>query len=385
MKEFPARASVDLTAIRANTHALGEFAGGAEVMAIVKADGYGHGLIPSAFAAKAGGATWFGVAQLTEARQLRAASITEPIFSWLYAPGTDFAAAIKDNIDLSVSAPWALAKIADAATSCGTTARIHLKIDTGMGRGGSTAGDWSDLVRAAALAQAEGSVEVVGVWSHLATADEPGEAAATVQINDFMAAVAIAESEGLRPSVRHLANSAATIALPQARFDLVRPGIALYGLSPFPHHADSVALGLRPAMTLTAKLILVKDVPAGQTVSYGGGYVTERATRLGLVPLGYSDGIPRNASGTGPVLAGGARTTVAGRVCMDQFVIDLGPPDNDGAASLFAAGDEIVVFGPGDNGEPTAQEWADAVGSISYEIVSRVGARVPREYGRTQA
>jgi alanine racemase len=216
-------------------------------------------------------------------------------------------------------------------------------------------------------------VKVVGLWSHFAYADAPGHATIRRQAEEFARAVEHAERAGLRPEVRHLANSAATLTAPEQHFDLVRPGLAVYGLSPVPDVAGPEQYGLRPAMTLAAGMVLVKRVPGGSGVSYGHTYTTDRETTLGLVPLGYADGIPRDASNVGPVLAAGRRRTVAGRVCMDQLVLDLG---DDPAG----AGDEVVLFGPGDDGEPTAQDWADATGTISYEIVTRVGPRVPRVY-----
>ncbi|MBA3745531.1 alanine racemase, partial [Sporichthya sp.] len=216
-------------------------------------------------------------------------------------------------------------------------------------------------------------VRVVGLWSHLACADEPGHPSNAAQVEAFTAAVSDAERAGVRPEVRHLANSAGTVTLPEAHFDLVRPGIAAYGFSPVPQLGDSAAYGLRPAMTLAARLALTKRVPAGHGVSYGHTYVTERATTLGIVPVGYADGIPRTASSRGPMLVGGKRVPIAGRVCMDQVVLDLGDLD-------VAAGDEVLLFGPGEHGEPTVQEWADLIGTITYEIVTGIGARIPRVY-----
>lgn len=373
----PAEVHVDLDAIAANVTALRGHAGGAEVMAVVKADGYGHGLVPSARAALAGGATWLGVAQVDEALALRAAGVDDRLLAWLYAPGADLAAAVAADVDLSVAAPWALDAAVAAARATGRTARLHLKADTGLGRGGATRADWPDLVDAALAAEAGGAVRVAGVWSHYAWADAPDHPTVHRQSAAFAEAVELAERRGARPEVRHLANSAATLTNPDARWDLVRPGIAVYGLSPVPDVAGPERFGLRPAMTLSAQLALVKDVDAGQGVSYGHAYTTDAPTRLGLVPLGYADGVPRHASGSGPVLVAGRRTTVAGRVCMDQFVVDLGP---DAAPR---AGDDAVLFGPGDAGEPTAQDWADAAGTISYEIVTRVGAHLPRRYTGT--
>ena len=373
----PAEAVVDLGAIRDNVRELSRRAPTAEVMAVVKADGYGHGLVPCARAAREGGATWLGVAQLAEGLALRAAGDTGRLLSWLHVPGDDFAGAVRSGIDLSAGAPWAVAEIAAAARLEGSTARLHLKADTGLSRGGATPADWDDLVRAALAAQAEGAVQVVGLWSHLAWADAPDHPTVRHQREVFDQMSARATSLGVRPEVRHLANSAATLTNSSAHYDLVRPGIAVYGLSPVPDLADSAALGLRPAMSLRAHLSLVKRVPAGSGVAYGHSYVTQRETVLGLVPLGYADGVPRAAGNGGLLLVAGAVRQIAGRVSMDQVVVDLG---DDQAARAARAGDPVTVFGPGEDGEPTAQQWAAAVDTISYEIVARLGSRVPRTY-----
>ena len=367
----PAALVVDVDAIAANVRALRERSRSAELMAVVKADGYGHGLLPSARAAQAGGATWLGTATLAEALLLREAGIGGRILSWLHVPGTDFSAALEHDIDVSASAQWALDHIAAAARRTGRTARVHLKADTGLGRNGAYGKDFLDLVAAARLLESEQLLRVVGVWSHFAYADEPEHSTVRRQREVFEEAVRAVEAAGCRPEVRHLANSAATLTNPAVHYDLVRPGISVYGLSPVPQLGGPEAYGLTPAMSLIARLANVKRVPAGQGVSYGHAYTTPTETKLGLVPLGYADGIPRHASNVGPVSVAGRHLAVAGRVCMDQFVIDLGPE------SQARAGDEVVLFGP-DPGGPTAQDWADAVGTISYEIVSRVGPRIPR-------
>ncbi|MER7073639.1 alanine racemase [Terrabacter sp. NPDC000476] len=362
-------AEIDLAALEANVRTLRERASGAEFMAVVKADAYGHGLLPVARAALRAGATWLGVAQLPEAVALRDAGIGARLLTWLSVPGTDFAAAVARDIDLSASAPWVLDEIAAAARSLGRTARVHLKVDTGLGRGGAYGRDWTTLVRHARPLEAEGAVQVVGIWTHFAHADSPEHPTVLAQQERFFEAVAEAEQAGCRPEVRHLANSAATLVHPSAHADLVRPGIAMYGLTPVPQLDDD--FGLRPVMTLRARLALVKGLPAGQGVSYGHAYVPATDTVVGLVPAGYADGVPRDATNVGPLLVDGRRTTIAGRVCMDQFVVDLG------AGSGASAGDVVTLFG-GAPGEPTAQDWADATGTISYEIVTRLGARVPR-------
>jgi alanine racemase len=361
-------AVIDLAAIRGNVATLCARTG-AEVMAVVKADGYGHGLVPSARAALAGGATWLGVAIVDEGIALRQAGITAPTLAWLWTPeeGGTVLRAVAAGVDIGVSSRWQLDAVRSVA---GPPARVHLKIDTGLSRNGAHVRDWPDLVTAAAKAEADGLVEVVGVWSHFIYADEPGHPTTARQIAGFHEALEVAERAGLRPQIRHLANSAATLTLPDAHFDLVRPGIAVYGLSPVPQSGD---FGLTPAMTVHAEIAGVKRVPAGTGVSYGHAYVTGRETTLALVPLGYADGVPRAAGNVGPVSINGVRSTVSGRVCMDQFVVDVG--DNP-----VSQGDTVVLFGAGRDCGPRAQDWADAVGTIHYEIVTRIGPRVARRY-----
>ncbi|KGM09537.1 alanine racemase [Cellulomonas bogoriensis] len=379
MSPYPARAVIDLGAISDNVRALDDRSGAAQVMAVVKADAYGHGLVPSALAALAGGATWLGVAQITEALALRAAGVTAPVLTWLYAPGAPLAEVVTVGVDVSVAAGWAAHEVVAAARAAGVPARVHVKVDTGLGRGGVMPADLEELLEVLMAAQAEGLCVVVGVWSHLAWADAPAHPTVLQQAAVFDEACRTVERAGARLEVRHLANSAATLTDPAMHYDLVRPGISVFGLSPVPELGGPADFGLRPAMRLEADLALVKDVPAGHGISYGHDYVTPAATRVGLVPLGYADGIPRHASGTrerwgGPVQVGGRRLGVAGRVCMDQVVLDLG------ADAPERAGDTVVLFGDGTDGGPTAHDWADVVGTISYEIVTRVGARVPRTH-----
>ena len=380
MSQFPARAVIDLAAIRGNVASLAGFARTAEVMAVVKADAYGHGLVPSARAAVEGGASWLGTAQVSEALALRAAGLVGPrVLAWLYAPGAPLREAVEADVDLSVGAPWAADEVVAAARAAGRTARVHVKVDTGLGRNGVLPAALDDVLHPLLKAEAEGAVRVVGVWSHLAFADEPDHPTVRAQEDVFAAAVAAVEAAGARLEVRHLANSAATLTRPAVHYDLVRPGLAVYGLSPVPQLGGPGTFGLTPAMTLEAELVTVKRVPAGQGVSYAHQYVTDRETVLGVVPLGYADGVPRHASGRGPALggpvqAGGRRLGVAGRVCMDQFVLDLGPDATE------RAGDVVTLFGTGADGTPTAEDWARAAGTISYEITTRLGARVPREY-----
>jgi alanine racemase len=366
-------ARIDLDAIRVNVATLKARASDAAVMAVVKADGYGHGLVPSARAALEGGASWLGLATANEALDLRTAGITAPTLAWLLGPSDDWAAVAAVDVDLSVSAKWALARSVEAAADTGRPTRIHLKVDSGLGRAGAQPHDWPDLVEAAAKAQADGSVVVVGVWSHLAYADEPNHPTIEKQREVFETALEVAAAAGLHPELRHLANSAATLSLPNTHYDLVRPGVAVYGLSPGPQVGVAADLGLRPAMTFTTEVALAKRVPAGHGVSYGHRYTTSQETTLALIPVGYGDGVPRHLTNVGEVAVGGKRYRIAGTVCMDQFVVDVGD-------ATVSAGDPVVLFGPGDSGEPTADDWAAAIGTINYEIVTRVGARVPRTY-----
>ncbi|GAA4528404.1 alanine racemase [Nonomuraea ferruginea] len=368
----PAEARVDLTAIRHNVALLRERASGAELMTAVKADAYGHGLVPASEAMLEAGAGRLGTAFVQEALDLRAAGVTAPILAWLITPGEPIGEAIGADVEVSASDERLLGEIAAAARATGVTARVHLEADTGMSRGGAPLAAWPGLLRKALELQAEGAVEVVGIWSHFACADIPGHPAVESQTDAFETALKLAEQAGVAGShvIRHLANSAAVMTLPRTHFDMVRAGIAVYGLSPVPELGD---FGLRQAMTLVARLAMVKRVAEGSGVSYGHLYVTGRETTLGLVPLGYADGILRHATDRAEVLAGGRRRRVAGRVCMDQFMIDVGDDP-------LRAGDEVVLFGPGDRGEPTAQEWADTLGTITHEIVTRIGARVPRVY-----
>jgi alanine racemase len=363
-------ALIDLGAIKDNVAALVRRVAGVQVMAVVKADGYGHGMIPAATAAVAGGATWLGVNHVAEALDLRRAGLTVPVLCLLAVPGAPHEDAIRHDVDLSAGSAGLVRDVTAAAKRAGRPARLHLKADTGMSRGGATAADWPGLVDAALAAQAAGLARVVGLWSHLACADIPGHPSIAPQVEAFRNAVEIAERAGARPEVRHLANSAATLTLPPTWLDLVRPGGAVVGLSTLPGGAPG---WLRPAMTVGTELVLVKRVGAGTGVSYGHRYVTESEATLGLVPLGYAEGIPRSATNIAQVLVRGRRWTISGSVCMNQFVVDFGD-------APVEVGDQVVLFGPGNAGEPTAQDWADALGTISYEIVTRFAGRVPRRY-----
>jgi alanine racemase len=368
----PARAEivVDLAAIRHNVRRLRELtAPDTEMMVVVKADGYGHGMLASAGAARDAGAQWLGVATIDEALALREAGDQGRILCWLGIPGEEYADAISADVDVTAYSLDELAEIVDAAGDIDATARVQLKVDTGLSRGGASEQDWPALVRAARAAEQDGDIVVTGVWSHFACSDEPDHPSNDAQEKVFLWALGEAADAGLRPEVRHLANSAAALLRPSSWFDLVRCGIASYGLDPAPGHTAD--LGLVPAMTARARLAMVKRVPAGAGVSYGHTWVAESPTTVGLVPAGYGEGVPRHASNTAEVWTAGARRPVRGRICMDQFVVDLGDDE-------AVAGDPVVLFGPGTNGEPTAQDWAEACGTINYEIVTRIGGRFAR-------
>jgi alanine racemase len=376
-----AYAVVHLDAIAHNT-AL--FAAGtkAAVMAVVKADGFGHGAVRVASAALSSGATWLGVTTCAEALQLRESGITAPILSWMHSPLEDFDAALLANVDLSVSSREHLRAVAASAARLGSTAEVHLKADTGLHRNGARPEEWRELVRLARRLENAGHVRVRGVWSHLVsgTVSKPEAAEDTTrsQVRLFDEAVQVARGAGLRPEIRHLANSAAALGAPHTHYELVRPGIGIYGVEPDPRHV----VGLRGAMTLRARLILVKRVPAGSGVSYEHDYLTEHDTALALVPLGYADGLPWIAARHAEVWIAGRRYPVAGRIAMDQFVVDLGDDAGDATPRI---GDEAVVFGPGTEGEPTVADWARWANTVSHEIITGIGPRVARRHVHTCA
>jgi alanine racemase len=360
-----AEARIDLDRIKANIKHLKEVSG-APVMAVVKADAYGHGLLPVAQAALDAGASMLGVALLEEAITLRKAGITAPILAWLVPPGSDFELAVDNQIELAASSIIALEQI--GAVKSGNRPRVHLEVDTGMTRGGFL-NEWGKLD-----AHHVANIDIVGIFSHFARADEPDEEQNVLQRNRFKEMVATLESFGYTNIVRHLSNSAATLKDKESRFDMVRVGIAMYGMSPdVKTLGDSASLGLKPAMQVRAKLHLVKTVPANSPVGYGATAHTTAETKLGVVAMGYADGIPRVAQGAG-VFVDGKRAPIIGRVSMDQFVVDLG------AQSKAATGDWVIIFGDGSTGEYTADDWGAASLSINYEIITRIGPRVPRIY-----
>lgn len=372
----PTRAEivVDLAAVRHNVRLLKDLVTAerpVRLMTVVKADGYGHGMVEVAAAAREAGADWLGVATIEEALALRASGDRGPLLCWLSAPGDDFAAAVAADVEVTAYSVAELDEIAAVGP-----ARVQLKVDTGLSRGGAARADWAALFAAAAAHEAAGRVRVTGLWSHLAASDEPSHPANDVQEQAFRDAVALAAEAGLDPDVTHLANSAAALLRPSAHFDLVRCGIASYGLDPAPGVTPYV--GLRPAMTLRARLLLSKPLAAGEGVSYGHTWHAGHDTSVGVVPVGYGDGVPRAAGNAASVWVGDDLRPVRGRVCMDQIVVDL-------HGELPPPGTEVVLFGPGDGGEPTAQDWAEAVDTISYEIVTRVGGRCVRRHVDSEA
>ncbi|RJT78464.1 alanine racemase [Arthrobacter cheniae] len=372
---FPERAAeIDLDALRHNIRHLRDVAHPARVMAVVKADAYGHGAVPVARAAVEAGAAWLGVAHVSEGVALRKAGIEAPILAWLHTSGTDFTAGVEHGLDLGISG-WELEHVVASARELERPAIVHLKIDTGLGRNGCPPDRWDALLARAVEYQEAGLIRVVGIFSHLAVADEPARPETDLQVQAFREAVAAAESAGIDVEVRHLANTPATFSRPDCHFDLVRVGLGIYGLSPFSDQG-SADLGLQPVMTFSTVVSNCKEVPAGQGVSYGYAYRTHKPTTLGLIPVGYGDGVPRIATGA-PVLVGNRIHPVVGRIAMDQLVIDFGTtglvdtPDSP-------LGKRAVLFGAADS--PAVEDWAAAAQTINYEIVTRISDRVERVY-----
>ncbi|WP_238422085.1 alanine racemase [Gordonia sp. 'Campus'] len=364
-------ATVDLGAIAHNVGVI-RAASGAAVMAVVKADAYGHGALPVARTALESGAAELGVAHITEARALRAAGISAPITAWLHAPGADFAGAITDDVDIALSSIWQLDAVIAAAQETGTPATVTVKVDTGLNRSGVAVDEWDDFAERVAKAHVDGSVQLRAAMCHLARGDEPDHPLNDEQAARLDRAVADLARLGAAPQMVHMSNSPAALTRPDLSRDMVRPGIAVYGRTPVPARGD---FGLIPAMTLTARIALVKKVAAGQGVSYSETWIAPRDTVVAVVPAGYADGVPRLLSGRLRVRIGDRLFDGVGRICMDQLVVDLGP---DGAG--VREGDEAELFGTGRTGGPTAKDWADAIGTIDYEIVSQIGTRVVRRY-----
>lgn len=367
-----AQAVIDLGAIAHNVRLLRERAGSAAVMAVVKADGYGHGAEQVARAALAAGAAELGVTNVTEALALRQAGIAAPVLSWLNLPGTDFAPALAADVQVAVSSVRQFDDVLDAVRRSGSPATVTVKVDTGLSRNGVSPAEYPALLDALARAAADGAVRARGIMSHLACGDDPQHPMNDTQAARLTAAREQARSAGVRFEVAHLANSPATLTRPDLHFDVVRPGIAVYGQTPIPALGD---FGLKPVMTLKCPVGAVRSIKAGDGVSYGHTWIADRDTTVGLIPLGYADGVFRGLSGRIDVSINGARYRNVGRICMDQFVVDLGPE-----AHGVRVGDEAVLFGSGSSGEPTVQDWAELLGTINYEVVTSPRGRIARTY-----
>ncbi|KUI45133.1 alanine racemase [Mycobacterium sp. IS-1590] len=362
---------VDLDAIAHNVRLLRDLAGTAQVMVVVKADGYGHGAAQVSRVALAAGATELGVATVGEALALRHDGITAPVLAWLHPPGTDFAPAVAADVQIAVSSVRQLDDLLDAVARTGRSASVTIKADTGLSRNGVGAAEFPAMIAALKRAHADEAVSLRGLMSHLVHGDQPDDPLNDVQAQRLTEMRSYAADQGVRFEIMHLCNSPAAMTRPDLAFDLVRAGIAVYGQTPIPERGN---MGLRPAMTLKCPVALVRSIRAGDGVSYGHTWVAERDTTVALLPVGYADGVFRPLSNRIDVMINGRRCRNVGRICMDQFVVDLGP--GGGAVE----GDDAILFGPGTHGEPTAQEWADLLGTINYEVVTSPRGRFVRTY-----
>ncbi len=365
------QAVVDLDAIAHNVRLLRDLAGTAQVMVVVKADGYGHGAAQVSRVALAAGATELGVATVAEALALRGDGITAPVLAWLHPPGTDFAPALAADVQIAVSSVRQLDGLLDAVARTARSASVTVKVDTGLSRNGVGRDDYPAMIAAVKRAQADGAISVRGLMSHLVHGDRPDDPLNGVQAQRLTEMRTYAAEQGVQFEITHLSNSPAAMTRPDLGMDLVRVGIAVYGQTPIPERGN---MGLRPAMTLKCPVTLVRSLRAGDGVSYGHTWVADRDTTVALLPVGYADGVFRPLSNRIDVMINGRRCRNVGRICMDQFVVDLGP---EGRA---AEGDDAILFGPGIHGEPTAQEWADLLGTINYEVVTSPRGRFVRTY-----
>ena len=354
------RALIDAVALSSNVANLRKSAPADHTMVVVKANGYGHGAVTAARAALEGGADWLGVADITEALELRAAGVTAPLLAWLHAAREDFASAVDAGITIGVSTLNQL----DALALCDSPS-VHLKVDSGLGRNGIGRAEREEFFRRAAELHHAGALRIEGVMSHLAGTSRASDLS---QAEEFENALTVLAELGVSPVIRHLAASAGAVEHPSLRYDMVRFGISAYGLTASAHTSSTP---LTPVMTLESEVVQLKRLRAGDGVSYNHTWVAAKDTTVALVPLGYADGIPRSASGRAEVSLRGERFPVVGRIAMDQIVIDLG----DGSAEL---GDTVTVWGNPAEGAPGAEDWADWAGTIGYEIVTRVGHRVTR-------
>ncbi|QOQ38411.1 alanine racemase [Trueperella pecoris] len=368
MTEFPSRALISKSAFVNNLDRIRD-ATSAEIMAIVKGNAYGHGLERIARWAHEAGVRWFGVAQLAEALELRSYIPQARILTWIYTPGTDLTEALGAELDLSVGSVWALEEVGKAAKATGRTARVHIKVDTAMARGGLSPRELDEQRWHIAALEEEDLIDVVGLWSHLARADEPDHPETARQVERFEQAGALLAEAGVVPKIRHLAASAGTLWHPATHYDMVRPGVALYGLSPDASVQTASDLGLRAVMRLEADVMTTRDVPAGTGISYNHTYVTPGEAHLGVVPLGYADGIGRMASNSASVTINGKTCPIRGKVCMDQFIVE---------GEGIEPGHVAVLFGDAREGLATADDWGAKTQTIGYEVVTRIGSHVPR-------
>ena len=364
---------IDLDAVAKNLQTMRAKTNGALALAVVKADAYGHGMIPVAQKLEAAGADYLGVADVDEALELRAAGIDLPILAWLHSANENFVRSVDAGIELGIANINHLERIANAAQQLRRVARVHLKVDTGLGRNGASAAEWPSVLQKARELVAEGFIQVVAIFSHLSCTSEADD---LKQIARFDAACAEAEAAGVKFELRHLVASDGLLRYPQAHYEMVRIGVALYGLSPFVENT-AADFGLVPAMTVTAKVTQTKRVGANEGVGYGYLHRTAAETTLALIPVGYAEGLPRNASGSGSehaqVSINGKKYPINSRVAMDQFVLDVG---ND----KVSAGDLVTIFGDPAAGVASADDLARVCDTINYEIVTRMGGRFTRTY-----
>ncbi|MNR82011.1 Alanine racemase [compost metagenome] len=358
---------VDLRAIAHNVSTLRHWLPErTRLMAVVKADGYGHGAMAVAQTALLAGADWLGVATVAEGLRLRGLGFNQPMMLLGLLTPAAYPAAIEANLDVTVGSAAALTQLSRTASQMGRIARVHLKLDTGMTRVGEPIAKADELVT---IALSSSHLELVGIESHLATAEDPDARFAREQLRRFSDAASRPEI----PSsvIRHVANSAATVFYPEAHWDMVRPGLLLYGIPPRP--GATIPISLRRAMTINAYITQLREVGPGVAVGYGGSFVTTRKTKLALLPVGYADGLPRALSNKQRVLVGGIRCPIAGNISMDQCAVDVTDADPN-------LGDEVVFLGPQGKDEVLVEEWADAAGTIPYEIICGLGHRLPRLY-----
>ncbi|MDT5299991.1 MAG: alanine racemase [Mycobacterium sp.] len=367
-----AQAVVDLDAIAHNVRLLREHAGSAQVMVVLKADGYGHGATQVARAALAAGAAELGVATLDEALAIRRDGVTAPLLAWLHPPGTDFAPALTADVQVAVSSARQLGDLLDATTRTGRTASVTVKVDTGLSRNGAGSAEFALLLPVLARARTDDAIRLRGIMSHLACGDDPDSPVNDIQAQRFSELRTQAREAGVEFEVAHLCNSPAAMTRPDLAYDMVRPGIAVYGQTPIAARGD---MGLRPAMTLKCPVALIRSIKAGDGVSYGHTWIADRDTTVALLPIGYGDGVFRSLGGRIDVLINGRRRRSVGRICMDQFVVDLGPGPAD-----VAEGDDAILFGSGAHGEQTAQDWAELLDTINYEVVTSPRGRITRTY-----